>query len=141
MRKPSSLIGMLCGILSSIVGTRGASGMPDIKPEFWANVNATTTSLSSSASSTSVTTILFKVDPGPIVPLRDDGFKKLLADSNEANSAFEGAKSAFQKEHGIAWEPQLKFTSAKMTEDSQKLLALRNEAMRLLAKLLATPRK
>jgi len=106
---------------------------------FWFDPKGTTASVSTSGTSTSTTLTL--IDPGRIVPLSDDEFKKLLNESKEAKDEFDKAKDEFRKEHGIEWDPKIKFTSAAAIEHSKKLIELRDKAARLFARVLATPRR
>ena len=111
--------------------------MPDQKTlKFWIDPLGTTASVSTSASGT-----LTLIDPGTIVPLGDDEFKQLLNESNEANETFAKAKDEFRKEHGVEWDPKIKFTFPAALEHSKELIGLRDRAARLIARVLATPRK
>jgi hypothetical protein len=107
--------------------------------KFWIGEFSTSTSVSTSGTSESTT--LMPIDPGQIVPLSDDEFKKLLSERSEADRKFARAKDEFRKVHGLEWDPRIRFTSPVAIEDSKRLLELRDNAARLVAKVLATPRK
>lgn len=112
---------------------------PTANSVVWLNQNSTTASVSVSGVSTYTNLTLVELDP--LVPLSDEEFKKLLLDSNEANTALEKAKQDFEQEHGIAWNPNLRLTSEATIREAEKIRELRDHAQRLAARVLTTTRK
>jgi hypothetical protein len=121
--------------------TKIVTGMADKQKTltFWVNPLGTTAAVSTSGTSTITNLTTIQIPAAPSTS--DEDLKNLVKESYEANAVFEAAKMVFQKKHGFEWNPHIKFTSDDAIADSQKIIALRDKATHLFAKVLAASRK